>query len=82
MNVEFVVVEAPARIAMRVHERGVGETRSCGTGTVAAVTGVLHRRGATTGAATVDDPGRPGPGRRSASDTSVLTGPAVFVARG
>ncbi len=81
VNVEFVVVESPARIRMRVHERGVGETRSCGTGTVAAVTGVLHRRGATTGAATVEIPG----GRvrvEVGEHTSVLTGPAVFVARG
>lgn len=41
-NVEFVVPEEPllkngvAHIRMRVHERGVGETRSCGTGTAAA----------------------------------------------
>jgi len=81
VNVEFVVVESPERIRMRVHERGVGETRSCGTGTVAAVAGVLHRRGATTGAATVGIPG----GRvrvEIGADTSVLTGPAVFVGRG
>jgi diaminopimelate epimerase len=81
VNVEFVVVEAPDRIRMRVHERGVGETRSCGTGTVAAVTGVLHRRGATTGAATVEIPG----GRvhvEVGAATCVLTGPATFVARG
>jgi diaminopimelate epimerase len=36
VNVEFVVPRAADRIAMRVHERGVGETRSCGTGAVAA----------------------------------------------
>jgi diaminopimelate epimerase len=41
-NVELVVPlhDASARaghLAMRVHERGVGETRSCGTGIVAAV---------------------------------------------
>lgn len=35
-NVEFVKVLAPGHIAMRVHERGVGETRSCGTGVCAA----------------------------------------------
>jgi diaminopimelate epimerase len=37
-NVELVVPvpDAHAHLLMRVHERGVGETRSCGTGTVAA----------------------------------------------
>lgn len=36
-NVEFVVSEGAHRARMRVHERGVGETRSCGTGICAAV---------------------------------------------
>ena len=35
-NVELVVVLGPGHIRMRVHERGVGETRSCGTGIAAA----------------------------------------------
>jgi diaminopimelate epimerase len=35
-NVEFVVVEAPGHARMRVFERGVGETQSCGTGACAA----------------------------------------------
>lgn len=35
-NVEFVRVIGDHHLRMRVHERGVGETRSCGTGTVAA----------------------------------------------
>jgi diaminopimelate epimerase len=35
-NVEFVHPIGPGHIAMRVHERGVGETRSCGTGAAAA----------------------------------------------
>lgn len=35
-NVEFVRAIAPSWIAMRVHERGVGETQSCGTGAAAA----------------------------------------------
>ncbi|HEY5248815.1 MAG TPA: diaminopimelate epimerase, partial [Dermatophilaceae bacterium] len=34
-NVEFVRPIGPGHIAMRVHERGVGETRSCGTGAAA-----------------------------------------------
>lgn len=35
-NVEFVRALGPRHIAMRVHERGVGETLSCGTGAAAA----------------------------------------------
>jgi len=42
-NVEFVVVEGDA-LRLRVWERGVGETLSCGTGACAAVA-VAHRRG-------------------------------------
>ena len=47
-NVEFVVPEDPlirdgiARIRMRVHERGVGETQSCGTGAAAAALAFRH----------------------------------------
>ncbi|TAM84826.1 MAG: diaminopimelate epimerase, partial [Jatrophihabitans sp.] len=36
-NVEFVARRGRRHLAMRVHERGVGETRSCGTGICAAV---------------------------------------------
>ena len=35
-NVELVQRTGPRSVAMRVHERGSGETRSCGTGAVAA----------------------------------------------
>jgi len=47
-NVEFVVPEDPlikngvARIRMRVHERGSGETLSCGTGVAAAALAFRH----------------------------------------
>jgi len=77
-NVEFVVRTGPSSITMRVHERGVGETRSCGTGICAAVVAVSG--GAQTGSWTVDVPG----GQCSVSWTEagslVLTGPAVLVA--
>ena len=43
-NVEFVAVAGPDTLRMRVWERGVGETRSCGTGACAAAA-VAHRRG-------------------------------------
>ncbi len=51
-NVEFVVPEEPlvsdgvARIRMRVHERGSGETLSCGTGVAAAALAFRHWGGA------------------------------------
>jgi diaminopimelate epimerase len=81
VNVEFVNLLAPGAVRMRVHERGVGETRSCGTGTVAAVAAALRVSGQHTGAADVEVPG----GRVRVAlteDGSTLTGPAVLVARG
>lgn len=36
VNVGFAAQTGPAQIALRVWERGVGETRACGTGAVAA----------------------------------------------
>jgi diaminopimelate epimerase len=50
-NVEFVVPQEPlvrdgvGRIRMRVHERGSGETLSCGTGAAAAALAVRHWAG-------------------------------------
>ena len=40
VNVEFVARVGPRRLAMRVFERGSGETRSCGTGACAAVAAI------------------------------------------
>ena len=37
VNVGFMVVESNTRIALRVYERGVGETLACGSGACAAV---------------------------------------------
>jgi diaminopimelate epimerase len=44
VNVEFIAVTGVDRIAMRVWERGAGETQSCGTGACASAA-VAHRRG-------------------------------------
>jgi diaminopimelate epimerase len=87
LNVEYVEVlsapGAPGHLRMRVHERGVGETRSCGTGACAAVVATILRTGETRGSAyTVDVPG----GRLEVTwreDGHVLlSGPAVLVAEG
>ena len=42
-NVEIVAVRTPARLDVRIHERGVGETASCGTGVGAAAAAALER---------------------------------------
>ena len=46
VNVGFAEVRARDRIALRVWERGAGETRACGTGACAALV-AAHRRGLT-----------------------------------
>ncbi len=89
VNVEMVNVlsaqEGPAgttaHVRLRVSERGVGETRSCGTGACAAAWAALDAGGRRTGTVTVDVPG----GRLSVEvteETTVLTGPAVVVSAG
>jgi len=81
VNVEFVRITGPETTVMRVHERGVGETRSCGTGTVAAVVAALRAGGRRTGELMVQTRG--GPLRVEVADeTTRLTGPAVIVADG
>jgi diaminopimelate epimerase len=81
VNVEFINVLSAGNLRMRVHERGVGETRSCGTGTVAALAAALDAEDRDTGEADVQVSG----GRlhvEITGDGSALTGPAVLVARG
>jgi diaminopimelate epimerase len=81
VNLEFVNRLGEGALRMRVHERGVGETRACGTGTVAAVAAALHLAGTDTGASTVDIPGGRVEVTVSRGD-STLSGPAEIVARG
>jgi diaminopimelate epimerase len=45
-NVEFVRVDSPERVTMRVWERGSGETLACGTGACAAAVAARVLRGA------------------------------------
>jgi diaminopimelate epimerase len=78
VNVGFVAVLDPSRIALRVLERGVGETAACGTGACAAVA-VLRARGLVDATVEVEVPG----GVLRVTDTGddlVLEGPAVITA--
>ena len=81
VNVEVLTAPVDGAVRMRVHERGVGETRSCGTGTVAAAVAALRHLDAATGTLTVRIPG--GEVRVTITEaTSYLRGPSVLLAHG
>ncbi len=85
VNVEFVARRGERHVAMRVHERGSGETRSCGTGACAVMVasalddGVIRDADVTY---RVDVPGGTLHVTWTVDDRVFLTGPAVIVARG
>lgn len=93
-NVEFVVPAEPlieegtARVKMRVFERGVGETLSCGTGACAAAAAMRYWA---RGTALINNWSVEVPGgtvgveflaNGDAREDTVLSGPAELVARG
>ena len=83
LNVEYVEQLGPRHLRMRVHERGVGETRSCGTGACAVVVSEVLRTGAGRGEPyDVDVPGGRLVVTWRADGHVLLEGPAVFVAEG
>ncbi|MHB1615551.1 MAG: diaminopimelate epimerase [Actinomycetes bacterium] len=96
VNVEFVTRRGPYGLALRVYERGVGETRSCGTGACAAVAAMVHQTGSGAPGPDLSGPDLSGvtpewtvrvPGgtlrvRVDGTDQAVLAGPAVLVATG
>jgi len=84
-NFEFAVVHGENHVEFRVHERGAGETASCGTGACAvawAYRQLADAAGVVSGPVTVDVPG----GQLIATPLSEgrweLTGPVVIVAEG
>lgn len=86
VNVEVVTPLVDGSVRMRVHERGAGETRSCGTGTVAAAVSALADAGLGEGAIDVIVPGGRvrvvvGSGIDGGAG-STLTGPSVILAEG
>jgi diaminopimelate epimerase len=80
-NVGVVVARGPAEIELRVHERGVGETLACGTGSCAAVAAAMARGDVTSDTVRVRLPG----GTlivRPRGDRFELAGPAEYVFTG
>ncbi|WP_405811822.1 diaminopimelate epimerase [Streptomyces sp. NBC_01520] len=88
VNIEFVVDRGPRHVAMRVHERGSGETRSCGTGACAVAVAAARRDGVDPAEAgspatyTVDLPGGTLVITEYPDGGVDMTGPAVIVAEG
>lgn len=83
VNVEFVVRRGERHVAMRVHERGSGETRSCGTGACAVMVAAALADDAERGTPyTVDVPGGTLSITWTADDRILMTGPARLVAEG
>jgi diaminopimelate epimerase len=82
VNVGFAEVIAPDHIALRVFERGVGETLACGSGACAAVA-ILVRQGRVARAVRVDLPGGTLHIDWPRDDAAVIMrGPAAFVFEG
>jgi diaminopimelate epimerase len=80
VNVEFVQVLPTGELAMRVHERGVGETQSCGTGTCAvALAATLHARKNLPSHWVINPPGGRLVVDTDGHSNATLIGPAVIV---
>jgi diaminopimelate epimerase len=82
VNVEFVRSVGDLHLAMRVYERGSGETLSCGTGCLAVGAVALRDAGLPVGTVTVDVPGGRVTVTHDDEDRWWLAGPAVLVATG
>lgn len=81
VNVEFVQIVGEREVSMRVYERGVGETRSCGTGTCAVALATAERFGLLGESSwTVNVPGGALRVDLDSDGSAIMTGPAVIVA--
>jgi diaminopimelate epimerase len=82
VNVEFVNIVGDRHAVMRVHERGSGETQSCGSGACAVVAALAAIDGTRSGEFVVDVPGGRLTVTYDAAGHLLLRGPAVLVAEG
>jgi diaminopimelate epimerase len=83
VNIEFVERQGANHVAMRVHERGSGETRSCGTGACAVgIATALADQADRPVTYQVDVPGGTVHVTWTEDNRMILAGPAVIVARG
>jgi len=81
VNVEFVRIDGEREVSMRVYERGVGETRSCGTGTCAVALASAERFGLLEKSSwTVNVLGGSVKVDLDSAGNAIMTGPAVIVA--
>lgn len=81
MNVHLVHIEAPGRITMSTHERGVGPTQACGSG-ACAVVALLSAEGLVGECVDVQVPGGVLSVRAAKDGLCVLTGPVAYVCEG
>ena len=80
VNVEFVELLSVDKARMRVHERGSGETRSCGTGTCAvALAATVHTGGKLPSRWTIFPPGGQLIVEIDGHSNATLIGPAVLI---
>jgi diaminopimelate epimerase len=82
VNIEFAVRKGARHYAMRVHERGVGETRSCGTGACAVAAASAEPAEDKPVTYQVDVPGGSLDITFREDGHVEMTGPAVLTARG
>ena len=80
VNVEFVQVQTNGELSMRVHERGSGETRSCGTGVCAvALAAAVHLKKPLPTTFVIHPPGGRLEVELDPHSNAILTGPAVLI---
>lgn len=81
-NVEFVSVETPSRLRMRVWERGAGVTQACGTGACATLVAAVVRGLSERQADIILDGGVLNIAWDTETNDIMMTGPVAFVYQG